>query len=109
MGSVLLREGFRLILQEEHRKDLSDLIRNYQVLVSIAFYHEEWITNSLKFTLLGVKDPLVFLCQCFDKMVVMEKMKLQQSKANKIKNQYGMLDGETEKEINTITFLEKKQ
>ena len=75
IGSVLLREGFRLLLSEEHRRDINSFINSYQVLVCISFYHEEWVTNSLKFTLLGVKDPLVFLCQCYDKLIVIEKMK----------------------------------
>ena len=81
VGSVLLREGFRLLLQEEHKRDIKDFIISYTTLDTIAFYHEEWVNNSLKFTLLGVKDPLVFLCQCYDKLLMIEKMKKQQTKA----------------------------
>ena len=59
---MLLREGLRMVLIEEHKRDIKNFISNYKVLISIAFYHEEWVTTSLKFTILGVKDPLVFLC-----------------------------------------------
>ena len=51
-----------MVLIEEHKRDIKNFISNYKVLISIAFYHEEWVTTSLKFTILGVKDPLVFLC-----------------------------------------------
>ena len=75
IGSILLREGFRLLLWEEHKRDINDFINSYRVLISLVFYHEEWVTNSLKFVILGVKDPLVFLCQAYDKLLIIEKMK----------------------------------
>ena len=62
IGSILLREGFRLLLWEDHKRDIIDFINSYRVLTTLVFYHEEWVKNSLKFTILGVKDPLVFLC-----------------------------------------------
>ena len=75
IGSVLLREGLRMVLIEEHKRDINSFINSYRVLISISFYHQEWVKTSLKFTILGVKDPLVFLCQCHEKLLVIDKMK----------------------------------
>ena len=62
LGSILIREGFRLILREEHKNDIYDFINRYTLLSEIKKIGDEWIENSLKFVIMGVKDPLVFLC-----------------------------------------------
>ena len=106
IGSVLLREGFRMVLIEEHKRDINSFINSYRVFISVAFYHQEWVTTSLKFTILGVKDPLVFLCQCHEKLIVINKMKKLQTKAYKIKSKHNVLSDElTEKEQMQIELL----
>ena len=39
IGSVLLREGLRMVLIEEHKRDINSFINSYRVLISISFYH----------------------------------------------------------------------
>ena len=61
-GSVLIREGFRLILKDDHDSDIMSFVNSYKLLIQINKIGDEWLENSLKFVILGIKDPLVFLC-----------------------------------------------
>ena len=61
-GSVLIREGMRLILRDNHQNDIKHFINSYKILASIVRIGDEWLENSLKFVIMGIKDPLVFLC-----------------------------------------------
>ena len=72
IGSVLLREGFRLILREDHSNEIMEFINSFKLLQDIMRIGDEWLINSLKFLIIGVKDPLVFLCQCIEKMRMIE-------------------------------------
>ena len=50
---------------------------------------DEWLENSLKFLILGIKDPLVFLCQCVEKLNMIEISKKSELSSFKILNKYG--------------------
>ena len=71
-GSVLIREGMRLILRENHHNDLKNFINSHKILAEIVRIGDQWLENSLKFVIMGIKDPLVFLCQCIEKLRLIE-------------------------------------
>ena len=83
-GSVLLREGFRMILREEHNNDLSSFINSFKVLRDIKQMGDDWVDNSLKFVIIGVKDTIVFLCQCAEKLRLIELAQKSELKSFKI-------------------------
>ena len=90
-GSVLIREGFRLILRDDHDSDIMSFIHRYKLLHQINKIGDEWLENSLKFVIMGIKDPLVFLCQCVDKLNLIEVSKKSDLSSFKILNKYGKI------------------
>ena len=59
---MLIREGMRLVLRDDHRNNLKHFIGGFKLLAEIAKIGDQWLENSLKFVIMGIKDPLVFLC-----------------------------------------------
>lgn len=98
LGSVLIREGFRLILLEDFNNDLMAFIEHHKLLSEIRKIEDEWLENSLKFVILGVKDPLVFLCQCIEKLELLEVSKKSELRSFKILNKYGKIPNGPSKE-----------
>ena len=66
-------------------------IHRYKLLHQINKIGDEWLENSLKFVIMGIKDPLVFLCQCVDKLNLIEVSKKSDLSSFKILNKYGKI------------------
>ena len=101
-GSVLLREGLRLLLREEHRNDIQSFINSYKLLAEVVKIGDDWLENSLKFVIMGVKDPLVFLCQCIEKLQLIEESKKADLRSFKILSKYKARQMPPAHIINTI-------
>lgn len=106
IGSVLIREGFRLILQEEHNNDIMNFINKYKNLCEIQAMGDDWAVNSLKFVIMGVKDPLVFLCQCIEKLRLIALAKRSELRSFKILHKYDKLPNAPSSE--QLTMMKKK-
>ena len=52
----------RLVLRDDHKNNLKHFIGGFKLLAEIAKIGDQWLENSLKFVIMGIKDPLVFLC-----------------------------------------------
>ena len=73
-------------------------INNHKLLSQIKRIEDEWLENSVKFVILGVKDPLVFLCQCIEKLRLIEVSKKSELRSFKILNKYGKIPNGPSKE-----------
>ena len=73
-------------------------IEHHKLLSEIRKIEDEWLENSLKFVILGVKDPLVFLCQCIEKLELLEVSKKSELRSFKILNKYGKIPNGPSKE-----------
>lgn len=72
-GTVLLREGFRILLKEEHNNEIDRFVTDYPLLQDMKLLGADWVANSLKFVMLGVKDPIAFLFQLLKKLELIEE------------------------------------
>ena len=103
LGSVLLREGFRIILREDYGNDVNAMINGSKVLREISKLSDEWVENSLKFVIMGVKDPLIFFCQCIEKYKIVEKSQKSDLKSFQILKKFDKIpDAPTDEQIASI-------
>lgn len=77
-------------------------VNSYRLLHHIHKIGDEWLENSLKFVMMGIKDPLVFLCQCVEKLNLIEISKKAELSSFKILNKYGKVP-----DAPSLEFIEK--
>ena len=87
-GSVLIREAMRIILRDDHRNEILEFINSYKLLSEIVKIGDQWLENSLKFVIMGIKDPLVFLVQCIEKMRLIERIRRSETRSFQILQKY---------------------
>lgn len=73
IGVVLVREGFRHLLEDNGFK-IDALLLKSKVIHRIVFWsgienikEREWATRSLKFVAMGISSPLIFLRELLEK------------------------------------------
>ena len=99
----------RLVLREDFNNDIEKLIRHFRMLRSIDRIGDDWVANSLKFVMIGVKEPFTFLKDCIDKLKIIEMSRNSELRSFKILRAHGKLPNqETLDQLDEMKYKEKE-